>query len=99
MPNGLSQFASDHHYASGIILVTVGVVGAIGALTGELANMLAALWVPDILETASGQQADSGGVVGGLNSLAQGALTINPATGPTAIVGNLAQKAIQWVTG
>jgi hypothetical protein len=99
VPNGLTQFSSDHHYASGIILVTVGVVGAIGALTGELANLLAALWVPDILETASGQQADSGGLLGGANSAANGLLIINPATGPTAVVGGLVQKAIQWVTG
>lgn len=47
------------HYATGIVLVTVGAFGVIGAVTGELANMLAALWVPDALVTSSGKSADS----------------------------------------
>ena len=62
MANGLSQFSKDHHYASGLVLLTVGVVGVVGSATGTLANMLAALWVPDALFTDSGSQADSGGV-------------------------------------
>lgn len=43
-----------NHYATGITLITVGVFGIIGSITGELANMLAALWAPDTLADASG---------------------------------------------
>lgn len=50
-----SKFANDHHYASGIIFITVGVVGSIASVVGELPNVLAALWVPNILYTINGK--------------------------------------------
>lgn len=49
MANGFSKFASDHHYASGIVLIAVGLVGVVGSLTGTLAATLAALWAPGTL--------------------------------------------------
>jgi hypothetical protein len=101
MANGFSTFKEKHHYASGIILVVVGVTGIVGSFTGNLASMIAALWVPDILFTSSGSQADAvtnavGDVIGqgnanalaGANSVANTILKINPVTGP-----------ITWVEG
>jgi hypothetical protein len=55
--NGFSSFKDDHHYASGMILVLVGVVVAIGGATGTLAAALAALWTTpsdSLYETAGG---------------------------------------------
>ena len=44
MANGFSSFKDDHHYATGIILILVGVVVGIAGATGTLAAALAALW-------------------------------------------------------
>lgn len=66
MANGFSSFAQDHHYASGLILMTVGAVGLVASVTGNLPNALAALWVPDILTTSEGNQAASGTSVGSI---------------------------------
>lgn len=45
------------HYVTGMVLVLVGGFGFIGSITGRLAPMLAALWVPDALQTTSGSSA------------------------------------------
>lgn len=84
MANGFKSFSDDHHYASGIILVTVGLVGVVGSLTGYLPSMLAALFVPDILFTQSNQQADQplGSTVATAESAANTLNAINPITGP-----------------
>ena len=98
MANGFSSFAQDHHYASGIILATIGVVGVVGSVTGNLPSMLAALWVPDILITSSGAQAASGSLPS-LGSLTNEALnplnnpTVNPAAGLKILQGPL-----KWLT-
>ena len=90
MPNPVTQFSQDHHYASGIILIAVGLVGIVGSVTGELANMLAALWVPDALYTSGGSQADSGDSGGGISvgGIANGLINTNPFLGP-----------IKWIEG
>ena len=92
------------HYASGIILVTVGIVGVVGSVTGELANMLAALWVPEILATASGTSAATNLATGAGNPLGSTENTVNnistkinelnPITGPVAWVGQQLQSLI-----
>ncbi len=98
MANGFSSFKQDHHYASGILLATVGVVGVIGALTGNLANMLAALWVPDILFTAKGGQAAhkaTGADIGVMSALGPLGVGIADATGQ----GNLIIKTLEGPLG
>lgn len=66
MANGFTASADKHHYASGMILITVGAFGVIGAITGRLAAMLAALWSPSSLNTVP--TASGGGGVGGVVS-------------------------------
>ncbi len=39
-----SSYKSEHHYATGLVLVAVGVLGMAGSITGSLAAMLAALF-------------------------------------------------------
>ena len=97
MANGFSSFASDHHYASGIILVTVGVVGVIGSTLGTLPSMIAALWVPDILFNSSGIQADTGGAPtpGNIAGQLLNPLNSNPAFGGITQIKGI----IQWATG
>lgn len=46
-----------NHYATGLTLITVGVFGIVGALTGNLADMLAALFAPDTLSGPGGDAA------------------------------------------
>lgn len=43
MPS-FSSYKSEHHYATGIALIAVGVLGIAGSITGSLAAMLAALF-------------------------------------------------------
>ena len=105
MANGFSTFKQDHHYATGIILMAVGVTGAIGSFTGELANMLAALWVPDILFTSSGSQADTGtspsvGAASGATIIGGAAKAVGPAgllAGGASIIGEGIKKITGWI--
>lgn len=87
MANGFTTFKQNHSVITGLVLTTIGLVGVVGSVTGELANMIAALFVPDILFTASGGQADKGSstassVLGTANSVATTIEEINPVTGP-----------------
>lgn len=50
---GVSSFKQDHHIVFGIGLLTVGVFGLIGSVTGSLAVMLAALFDPSALVDGS----------------------------------------------
>jgi len=47
----MSSFRTEHHYVSGLALIGIGVLGAIGSLTGRLAGMLAGLFCTTALET------------------------------------------------
>lgn len=53
MAGTIGQFKSDHHTIFGLALITVGVFGVIGSLTGNLAVMLAALFDPSALSVGS----------------------------------------------
>lgn len=53
MPRVTSEFAQKHSFVSGSILVAIGVAGIIGSVSGNLAGMLAALFDPLDLDTAS----------------------------------------------
>lgn len=90
MANGFSTFKENHHYTSGILLVVVGGAGLVGSLTGELANMLAALFVPSILFTAGGSQnnpqPNPGPLISGGTSLF-GVLGGPSASGPGGVSG------------
>lgn len=44
MANPLSDFVGDHHVIMGVALMTIGVFGAYGSITGRLPSMLAALF-------------------------------------------------------
>lgn len=44
MPSDLSSFKTDHHYVSGLVLMTVGLFGIAGSITGRLAAMMAGLF-------------------------------------------------------
>lgn len=77
-------------YATGIVLVLVGVFGAIGSITGTLPSMLAALWVPEILTTSTGSSAVASNP---LNSAANAINLLNPVTGPVQAVGDAAQQS------
>jgi len=54
MANPLSQVKNDHHIIFGIALILVGGFGVIGSLTGRLAPMIAGLFDPSDLVSASG---------------------------------------------
>jgi hypothetical protein len=87
LANGFSTFRSNHGIITGLIFTTVGLAGVVGSITGELANMIAALFVPDILFTEGSKQADKGGssaasTLSTANSIADQLLKGNPITGP-----------------
>lgn len=63
------SFKEDHPYATGILLIVVAGFGVAGSVTGQLAAMLAALWVPTALEAnqSYGQSSSGGGLnIGGI---------------------------------
>lgn len=49
--SGVGEFTQTHGFVSGLILVSVGIMGIYGALSGNLAAMLAALFEPTDLYT------------------------------------------------
>lgn len=51
MASSISEFTETHTFVSGIILLAVGLVGVYGAVSGNLASMLAALFEPTDLYT------------------------------------------------
>lgn len=57
------SFKEDHPYATGILLVVIAGFGVAGSVTGQLAAMLAALWVPSalIINTSYGGSSSGGG--------------------------------------
>jgi hypothetical protein len=84
LANGFSTFKQNHGIVTGAIFTTVGLVGVVGSITGELANMIAALFVPDILFTVGGTQADKpASSVGSVTSIStSNPLVVNPIIGP-----------------
>jgi hypothetical protein len=54
------QFASDHHYVAGALLIFVGVMGIAGSMTGSLAAMIAGLFVPSALYTVPSGETPTG---------------------------------------
>lgn len=74
MANPLTDFKTDHHVIVGIALITVGVFGVYGAITGRLAAMLAALFDPsDLVSGGTGTGSAIGNVVSGDQAIVGGA--------------------------
>lgn len=59
--DGVKEFGQTHGFTSGLILLIVGGIGAYGALSGNLAAMLAALFQPTDLYTVVNINPTSGG--------------------------------------
>ena len=49
MPNGLKSFTSNHSYLTGIAITVVGLLGLYGAISGNLAPMIAAIFDTSVL--------------------------------------------------
>lgn len=83
------SFKADHPYATGILLIIVAGFGVAGSVTGQLAAMLAALWVPSALQpnTSYGQGSGSSSDPGAIQRTAT-ASTGAAATGSTINTGN-----------
>lgn len=99
MANGFSTFRDEHQYVTGTVLITVGIVGSYGAITGYLGSMLSALFAPDLLVTAAGAQADNPSGSSGA-ALAFGGSALGGGTGNFAkslFINPVAGKILSWV--
>lgn len=65
------SFKEDHPYATGLLLIVIAGFGIAGSVTGQLAAMLAALWVPTALQENLSDQNATGntGGIGPLNGV------------------------------
>jgi hypothetical protein len=75
-----------HSYVMGTVLITIGAVGVVGSATGKLADMLAALFIPDILfNSTSGSAAPvstptgavTSGILAGISPFTQAKKVLN----------------------
>ncbi len=73
LSNALPKPKTSHPYVVGLIFTGIGLFSLVGSITGTLPSMLAALFVPQALEDASGKNAAGPDHAGG---------PLGPLTGP-----------------
>lgn len=78
------SFKADHPYATGLLLIVVAGFGIAGSVTGQLAAMLAALWVPDALEVNQAYGGSGGNPTGATGQIIQGLTGGLLASNPTS---------------
>lgn len=91
------SFKEDHPYATGLLLIVVAGFGVAGSVTGQLAAMLAALWVPTVLvaNTDPGTGGSSGASGSGGPSVTLGGPSVASTTPSTTTPATTAAPPLQ----